>query len=95
MLAAAIPAFAWVAFGILIREHAALRFHHRWVSKIFGGDELDMVLLALSLSRNGGCDLRVDLRDRASVEGRTGYNGGHGMNDAWIRVIKFWSETLV
>ena len=82
MLAAAIPAFAWVAFGILIREHATLRFHYGWISKVFGGDELDVVLLALALGGDGGCDLRVDFRDRASVEGGTRCDSGHGMKDA-------------
>jgi hypothetical protein len=82
MLAATIPAFAWVALGILVREHAALRFHHGWVCKIFGRDELDMVLLSLALGRNGSGDLRIDLRDRASVEGGTGCGGSHIMIDA-------------
>ncbi len=82
MLASAIPAFAWVAFGILIREHATLRFHHCRICKIFGSDELDVVFLALAFGGDGGGDLRVDLRDRASVEGWTRCDGGHGMNDA-------------
>jgi hypothetical protein len=82
MLASAIPAFAWVAFCIFISEDASLSFHYGWISKVFGGDELDVVLLALALSGDGGSDLRVDFRDRASVEGGTGCDGGHVMKDA-------------
>ncbi len=49
IFAAAVPAFAGVALGIFVREHAALGFHDRAAGKIFRGDELDVLALPLFL----------------------------------------------
>ncbi len=47
MFAAAVPAFAGIAFGVFISERGALRFHHGGAGEIFAGDQLDVFLLAL------------------------------------------------
>ena len=42
---AAIPAFARVTFGVLVREHAALRFHHRAAGEVFRRNQLNIFAL--------------------------------------------------
>ena len=56
LFAATIPALAGIAFGILVREAAALSRHDRLAGEVFTRDELDVVLLTMLLPLN-------DLRD--------------------------------
>ena len=59
LLAATVIALAWIAFGILVGEHAAHRFHDRWRSEVLRSDQLDARTLTLELLIDRGCDLRV------------------------------------
>ena len=43
-----VPALSRIAFGILIRQHRALGFHHGGAGEIFAGNEFDVLLLALA-----------------------------------------------
>ena len=54
VFAAAVVAFARVAFGVLVGEHRALCFQHARAGVIFRGDELDVVFLALLFALDGG-----------------------------------------
>ena len=56
-LAATVIATARVALRVLVREHAADRFHHRGARVVLGGDELDL----LDLSPPLAFDRRVQL----------------------------------
>ena len=66
VLAAAVVALARVAFGILIRQHAALRFHHGLGDDVLRGDELEFRALAIELEVEFFRDFRVRL-----------FQGGH------------------
>ena len=59
LLAATVIALAWIAFGILVGEHAAHRFHDRWRSEVLRSDQLDARTLTLELLIDRGCNLRV------------------------------------
>ena len=61
MLAAAIVALARVALGVLVGQHRALRLEHGAADDVLAGDQLDLVLLAAELGRDGGRHLRIDL----------------------------------
>ncbi len=50
--AAAVVAFAGIAFGVLVGQHRALRLQHCRACIIFRGDQLDMVFLALIFGAN-------------------------------------------
>ena len=49
VFAAAVVPFARVAFGVLVGQHRAGRFAHRRADVVFGGDELEVLPLALLL----------------------------------------------
>ena len=53
VFAAAVVALARVAFGVLVGELAALRFHHQRACVVFRRDQLDMVFLAAVLVGDG------------------------------------------
>ena len=54
MFAAAVIAFAGVAFGVFIGELAALGFHYGAANVVFRRNQFHMVLLALVFIGNGG-----------------------------------------
>jgi hypothetical protein len=60
MLAATVVALARVALGVLVGELGALGFHHRMGDVVFGGDQFDVVFLALVFGLDGGPQLGVD-----------------------------------
>ncbi len=64
-LAAAVVATPGIALGVLVGEHRALRLQDRLAHDVLGGDELEIVLLALGLLADGREDLRVALGERA------------------------------
>ena len=57
VLAAAVVALARIAFGVLVREHRALRLEHARARVVLGSDQLDVVFLALPL----GVERRLEL----------------------------------
>ena len=59
--AAAVIAFAWVAFCILVSELGALRRHDGGRGVVFTGDQFDMLFLARVFSLDGGKKLGVGL----------------------------------
>jgi hypothetical protein len=60
VLAAAVPAFAGIAFGIFVGQDRALGFHHGGADKVFAGDQLDVFLLALPFQENGVGDFGIN-----------------------------------
>jgi hypothetical protein len=54
---------AGVAFGVLVRQHRALRREHRRARVVLGGDQLDVVLLAEDLAAHRLPQLRIGLRE--------------------------------
>ena len=73
IFAAAVIALARIAFGILVGQLAALRFHHRRAGVVFRGDQLDMIFLAAVFVLDRGPQLRVDIGDSV-------FSGEHGVN---------------
>src|SRR5699024_5029138 len=59
VFAAAVEAFAGVAFGVFVGQLAALRGHHLRAGVVFRGNQFDVVFLALLFRRNGRCQFRV------------------------------------
>ena len=68
VFATAIPTAGGVALGVFVGEHAALCLHDGGVGEIFGGDELDVALLAGELGGDGRENLRIEGRERSGVE---------------------------
>ena len=66
--AAAVVAPAWIALGILVGQHGALRFQHRGGDDIFAGNELDAVLLADQFGAEDRSELRIRLGKRGAEE---------------------------
>jgi hypothetical protein len=66
ILTAAIPAFARVTFGILIRQAGALRLHDRAAGKVFRGNQLDVLALAAFLRDDRFVNFWIDLAQRPS-----------------------------
>ena len=67
MFAAAVPAPAGVALGVLVREAGALRFHDRAGGEVFRGDQLDVFKLPALFRLDRPEDLRVALLQRAKA----------------------------
>ena len=63
MFAAAVIAFAGIAFGVFVGKLAALRFHYGGADVVFRGNQLDMVLLALVFGGDGGGEFGVEFFD--------------------------------
>ena len=70
VLAAAIIAFARVAFRILVGQHRALRLEHGPADDVLAGDQLDLMLLAAELGPDRGRELGVDLGQRRPEKAR-------------------------
>ncbi len=63
IFAAAIPAFARVAFGIFVRQAGSLRLHHGAAGEIFRGDQFDVFALAPFLRGDSFVDFRIDFAE--------------------------------
>ena len=63
VFAAAVVTLTRVALGVLVGEHGALGFHGPGRGVVLGGDQLDVLFLALALGVDGGLDFRVELGD--------------------------------
>ena len=63
ILTTAVPAFAGVTFGILVRQAGALRFHHCAAGKVLRGNQLDVFALPPFLRDNGVEDFRIDFTE--------------------------------
>ena len=59
ILAPAIPALSGVTFGILVREHTTLRFHHCAAREILRGDQFDIFALPFFFRRDHIENLRI------------------------------------
>src|SRR5690606_4858489 len=71
VLAAAVITLARVAFGVLVGQHAALGFHHRRAGVVLGGDQLDVLFLALGFLLHGGKEFGI-------VAGNGQFTAEHG-----------------
>ena len=60
MFAAAVVTLAGVAFGVLVGQLGALGFHHGRRAVVFAGDQLNVLLLAVVFSLDGGKNFGVD-----------------------------------
>ena len=82
-LAAAVIAVAGIAFGVLVRQHRALRLQHRAADDVLRRDQFDLVALASELGAYRLGNLRIgDLeRSREQISARArGYVGrGHAV----------------
>jgi hypothetical protein len=61
VLAATVVALAWVAFGVLVGQLAALGLHHLGAGVVFRGDQLDVVFLTLRFALHGGAECWVEI----------------------------------
>ena len=59
--AAAIITLAGIALSVFVGQHAALCLQHRAGNDVFGGDQFDLVLLALQLFADRGENFRICL----------------------------------
>src|SRR5690606_27134213 len=66
--APAVIAAAGISFGILVRQHRALRLEHSLRDDVLGRDQLDLVLLPRELTCDGAIDLRIDVGQVRSEE---------------------------
>ena len=62
-LAASVVALAGIALGVLVRRHRADGLEHARPREVLGGDQLDLVPLALRLARDQRRDVGVELRE--------------------------------
>ena len=67
-LAATVIAFAWVAFGVFVRQLRALRGHHGGAGVVFAGDEFDVVFLALVFGFDSGKNFWISLLDQLAFQ---------------------------
>ena len=65
--ATAVPAFVRIAFGVLVRENAALRLHDGGERKVFGSNQLNMRLLAGKLAVDIASEFRIKLIKRSGI----------------------------
>ena len=66
--AAAVPAPSGAALGVLVREDASLGLKDGRVGEVFGGDELDVALLAAEFGRDGGVDFWIEAPEGRGIE---------------------------
>ena len=78
VLAAAIPAFPRITFGVFVGQHAALRFHHRAAGEIFRGDQFDVLALAFFFRSNRIKDFGIDFAQCLAVARRRCGSAGSG-----------------
>src|SRR5204862_778305 len=70
ILTTAVPALAWITFGILVREHTALGFHNRAAGEILRCDQLDIFALTSFLRADRVEDFRIYPAQRFAVNPR-------------------------
>ena len=70
VFAAAIPAFPRITFGVFVRHHAALRFHHRAAGEIFRGNQFDVFPLAFFFRHDCIENFRIHFAQRLAVTRR-------------------------
>jgi hypothetical protein len=70
IFAAAVIAPSRIALGIFVGENRSLRLQDRLRDDVFGGDQLDLVLLALEFVGDGVGNLGVGLGQPAGEKGR-------------------------
>ncbi|MCY1507838.1 hypothetical protein D9M68_421260 [compost metagenome] len=61
ILATAVVALARIAFGVLVGEHRVLHFHDQGTGVVLGGDELDVIFLAVFFAENGLAQLGIEI----------------------------------
>ncbi len=66
ILAAAVIAFARISFGIFVGQHAAHSSHDRGGNDIFGGNEFQIVTLALKFLLHCSADFRIGAGNKAN-----------------------------
>jgi hypothetical protein len=74
-LAAAVVALPGIALGVLVGENGALRLEDRLAHDVLGGDQLEVVLLALDLATDRREDRRVGPLERRAH--RRALRSGH------------------
>ena len=67
-LAAAVVAPARIALGVLVRRHGADRLEDGRPREVLGGDQLDLVALALDFPAQQSGDLGVDLGEAGDTK---------------------------
>ena len=67
-LAAAVVAPARIPLGVLVRRHGADRLEDGRPREVLGGDQLDLVALALDFPAQQSCDLGVDLGEAGDTK---------------------------
>src|SRR5258708_35032756 len=77
LLAAAVVAPAWIAFGIFVGEHRARRLQHSARDDVLRSDELDLLALAMQLALDHRSNRRIRLADaeREHRHRRFAYSG--------------------
>jgi len=60
VFAAAVVPLAGIPLRIFVGQHAALGLHHQHAGVVLGGDQLQMVLLALGFRSHGGGEFGVE-----------------------------------
>ena len=93
LFAAAVPAPARIALGVLVGEHAALGLEHGRVGEVLGGDQLDVVLLAREFAGDGGVNLGIELAEGGGVERHGGRMRDRRESSAVSQAA--WQETGV
>src|SRR3546814_4712906 len=68
IVAATVIAAARIAFGVLVGQNRPLRLHDRPGNDVLAGDQLDLILLAMKLTRNRGEDIRIRLGETETEE---------------------------
>ena len=87
-LAAAVIALARVALRVLVRRRRADCLQDRRPGEVLGGDQLDLVPLALDLAAQQVCDLRVELVESGSGQLLKGLlRDGHELSSPGVNLI--------
>ena len=81
VFAAAVVALARIAFGVLVGQLAALRFHHPRAGVVFRRDQLDVVFLAAVLGRDRRGQFGVVTFDAGVARE---HRALQGRREAWI-----------
>ena len=74
---AGVVALPWETFGILVGKDGALRFAHRGIRVVLGGDQLNVITLTHRLFHEDGVELWVNLTE-AQVHQRIVCRVAHG-----------------
>src|SRR5918993_5768581 len=78
LLAAAVVALAWIAFGVLVRQYRALGGEYRRRGKVLACDQLDGRTLAFQLTVE--CILHLGIND-------LGVRSDHVLPPLWVREV--------